>query len=80
MCVTLCDVSYQAVWYVMEPYSLEYIQKHARAELMRYRGLTLPSYSSLHQFTPLHLTNLKLSALTNQNGVVQSQVYQCILV
>lgn len=64
----------------MEPYSLQYIQKHVREELMRYRDLSLPSYSSLHQSTSVHLTNFKLSALTNQNRVVCGQVYQCIVV
>lgn len=56
----------QAVWCVVEPYSLEYIRKHARAELMRYRGLSLSSYSSLHQFTSMHLTDLKLSKCTSK--------------
>lgn len=75
----LCDVFYQAVQCIMEPYSLEYIRKRARAQLMTYRDLSLPCNSFLHQFTSMHFTNLKLGAPTNQNGVVQSQLYQCIL-
>lgn len=75
----LRGVCYHAVQCIMESHSLEYIWKHARAQLMTYRDLSLPSNSYLHQFTSMHLTNLKLGAPTNQDGVVQSQLYQCIL-